>query len=367
MVNLVVPDNHPSIPAAVAALPPTGPNDIYVRTGTYDLNPVMKWPPNQIAAKPQLKLHGDGIDKTIVRMAPTQALSMQMRCEMLASLANVSDFTLEDMTLNQMVNPDNQGYNCINFRGGTAHSNIAIRRVKTINSFGSGIEVPRVMGLTVEACEVDNVWTGIDFNGSNISVQRNKVSHCAGDAIFPEGVATDVTINYNVIDTFGDTSIDITANDVLGPPHQRVKAQHNTILNGNDAIRITHADIVEISGNTVKNFNTMSIDSGRGLPSNVWVHDNLFEDFGKLVSRKTYSGSGIGGDGANGLLIENNVMISGRADALWAVNIGTSSTVRNNALTVPGKVGNAAVKCLGIVQGNYENKKLSARAKRVAV
>jgi hypothetical protein len=326
LVNYIVPDDFPDIITAIKAIPAGQPADLLVRAGHWILNPTPQWPPNQIIAKPNLTLHGDGIDKTIIEFTPESAAPI--RADVLTSLGDVNDFTLADLTITQHAVPDNMGSSCVYLREGV-HRNIAFLRVKVKDALGAGIAPGTCSNLRIEDCIVENVWTGVDLgNTSFADVLRNTVRNVAGDAIFPEGVCLSVNIDYNTIESVGDTAIDITSVEGAAS-HQAVKARYNIIKHG--GIRVSNALDTEVIDNSIEQGN-IYVDAGQGTPTNTLLEDN------RILTKDRV---GIGCFGANGVTARRNridmltpdagVVQSGITAAVWGTAIFEDNMISNPA------------------------------------
>ena len=324
-MRVIVPDNYPDIPTAINSVPPEEFAEVFVRAGRYVLNPTPKWPPNQIIVRPNLYLHGEGIDKTIIEFTPADA--SPIRADVICNIPyteigkttkDIYNWTLEDLTVNQYATPDNKGSSLICLRSGS-HSGITFRRVKALNAFGAGLAPSNSTNVTVEDCIVDKVWTGINLaNVSFADVRRNTVTNVSGDAIFPQGTCKAVNIEYNTIEVVGDVAIDVTGASGQ-PPHQAVKVRHNRIKYG--GMRISNAVDTEIIDNSIE-YGSISIDAGAGRPVNTLLEDNRI-----LSSRKV----GLGCYGAEKVTARRNRIImttpeagvvqSGLVAAVWGTGL----------------------------------------------
>jgi len=354
------------IQRAIDAVPDGEYWNILVKQGIYVLNPVQRWPSNQIVVKPRITLRGEGIDKTIIRFAPTPEIAVGCRQDVITSTADVFDFVLKDLTVDQNAPaPDNAGSSAIYFRTGN-HRNLVIQRVKVTNAFGAGISVPRFNGVTVEECQIYNVWTGINiFGGTNFLVKGNRVVNITGNGIFPQAagdmIVTNVVIEDNYLENVGDTGIGICAAGA-GAPHQNITIRRNTMKTC--GVGISGGKDIYVIGNTIETTRDLPIyaDVAGGLSSNIVVDGN------KII---TSSKNGIGfytsqdcratnneitmlppspGETQIGILavirgtglIENNTIINpanyGIDFAGWSVS-SSSITIRGNTLLDFGDIG----------------------------
>jgi len=322
MVSYIVPDNYPDIISAINAIPAGEFGDVLVREGHWVLNPVGS-PLNQIVARSNMLLRGEGIDKTIIDMTPEGAAPI--RADVVTSIGDVSNFTMEDLTVNGHGTPDNMGSQLIFLRTGN-HSNIAIRRVKAINAFGAGIGLPRVAGGIIEDNVVDNAWTGITVeSGTSVQVLHNQVLSVSGDAIYLQGTCKDCNIADNYTLNVPDTAIDVTAMLPEGP-HERIRVYRNKFTNG--SMRFTNCIDCEVYNNTIDH-GSIDVDAGQATPKRISVHDNTISSDGQY---------GIGFFGAQDSQAQRNtirmlppvgaVVQSGIIAAIW-----TSGLIEENTIT----------------------------------
>lgn len=320
---------------------------IKVVSGLYDLNPKLNYPYNRITMKSNITLIGAGINSTIIRMFTSiQPAQSNVRSSVFFCESTLSDVTIEDLTIIMSGTPDNCGESAIDFEG-DANTNITIRRVKTTNCTGAGISIRNFKNLLLDSCIVETAWTGIILNqGSNANISSNEISNVLGDAIFPQVECSNILIEKNSIEYFGDTGIDITAR-AGDNPHNLITVKGNKISHGIDAVRVTHSNNVEIVDNTIFDVDILSIDSGQGSPINVTVRNNDIREFGSNSLQ-----CGIGGSGTS-VVIDNNTLISSSEEALWAINTWSDWAVTNNHLSVPTQTGDNAVRSNGVASGNY--------------
>lgn len=354
------------IQSAINAVPDGKLGDILVKKGVYVLNPVQKWPSNQIVVKPRLTLRGEGIDKTIIQMAPTPEISVSVRSDVVTATRSVSDFRLKDLTIDQNAPaPDNNGSSAIYFRAGTTHTNILVQRVKVTNAFGAGIGFRDFNGVTVEDCQVNNAWTGISIQGgSNATIRRNRITNIKGNGIFPEvlqsqgKVVTDVIMEDNYLENIGDTGIGIASLSGL-PLMERMTVRRNTIKTPDGVgIGITGGKDIDVVGNTVETLTDLAIyaDVAQGTSANIRVEQNEIRTsyevgigfysvwnsraVGNNITMLTPA-SGVVQSGIVALihgtgLIEGNT-ITGSANygidfAGWALGSGSNITIRGNTI-----------------------------------
>lgn len=326
------------IQSAIDAVPDGEYWDILVTQGIYVLNPVQHWPSNQIFAKPRITLRGEGIDKTIIRMAPTPEISVGVRSDVITSTGDVFDFTLKDLTVDQNAPaPDNAGSSCISFRYGS-HTNILIQRVKVTNAFGAGIGIPRFNGVTIEECQIYNVWTGITLSGgTNGLIKGNRLVNIPGNGIFPQAiqsesrVVTDMIIEDNYLENIGDTGIGIASLSGL-PPHQNITVRRNTIKTA--GIGVTGGKDIYIIGNTIETTRDLPIyaDCAQGLSSNIVVDGN------KII---TSSKNGIGFYTSQDCRATNNE-ITMLTPGVGVTQIGILATIRGTGLIENNTIVNPA-------------------------
>lgn len=321
-LHYVVPDDFASIQGAINAIPSGTAGDVLVRAGTYDLGG------GQIVVKSLLTLRGEGIDKTIIR-------TNGARNNVIASTSNIDKLTLQDFTVNQQVTtPDNSGSSVIYLYGGR-NTNILIQRVKSINGYGAGIEIPNFQNITIQDNIVNHVWTGITVNGGSLGyIARNVVTNTVGDAIFPQvgGVGgslscTDITIENNYIENIGDTGIDITSYNTA-PAHQRIIARGNTLKNA--IIRVSYASDIQVLNNTLQYGHPsqplIDVDNGAGPVSGVLVENN------RVTSRSVV---GIGFYGAQDSKARYNIVT---VEASGGTQVGIQAGIRGTALLEGNRV-----------------------------
>ena len=269
MIQYIVPDDYPDIQSAIDAGPIDEFLDVHARSGDWTLNPVSKWPPNQIVVRPNLLLRGDGIDKTIVEMVPPE-LANTMRTDVITSVSDTANFTLQDLTVNQNATPDNAGSSAVYLRTGN-HSDILFRRVKVINAFGAGLAVPRGINVSIEDCIAENVHTGITLIGCDgFKLLRNDIRNVPGNAIYPGWACRNGLIERNRLESAGDLAIDITSN-APNPPSDNIIARYNEVINGH--VRVTNSVNIILYKNKIV-YGWITVDSGQALASNVTVQEN---------------------------------------------------------------------------------------------
>ena len=268
-----------NIQRAIDAVPEGEYGDILVKQGTYVLNPVQKWLPNYIVAKPRIRLHGEGIDKTIVVMSPPE-VALGVRHDVITTEADVFDFTLQDLTVNQNApEPDNAGSSVVSFRGGSSR-NVLIQRVKVINGFGAGIGIQLFENVTIRDCQISNCWTGINLlGGQHGLVKGNTIVDITGNGIFPQvrrpdnTVVTDVIIEDNYLENVGDIGIGIAGVGGL-PPHERFIVRRNTMKGA--GIGVTGGKDIYITENIIETTRDLPIyaDQAQGMSTNITVVNN---------------------------------------------------------------------------------------------
>ena len=316
-------EDFADIQAAIDALPPQG-GVVYVKSGIYDLDG------KTIVVRSNLTLIGDGIDKTIIRLYPTQHSEQKYIQDGITSVSDIDNLTIENLTLTQNLMPVNN-HGCIFLRGGQ-NNNITIRDFKAIGGSGVGIGVPNFLHLSIQGCVIEQVWTGIVCNnGSDALILENTVKNTVGDAILFSIHATDVAIENNNLENIGDTAIDVTSlTQYAGNlPHERFLVRNNTVING--TLRISNSGNVQILGNRIQN-GEISVDAGQATPFNISIVGNY------VVSGHK---AGIGFYGAldssainNTIVMESppeNMTQSGMIVAIWGVGLIENNTLLNAA------------------------------------
>ena len=295
MADYVVPDDFPDIQSAIDALPPPPEmNDILVRQGLYDLIPdpaaIPAYPYTPLYVKPYLKWHGEGIDRTIIRMFPEkQPPNSTFRGDMIQASADLVDFTLEDLTIIQNGSPDNAGNGCVFYPRGVTQTNTAIRRVKITDVFCAALAVWNFQNALIEDCEIYDVWTGMALSrGSFGTLRRNTVKRTTGDAYGSGQHVEDMVIEHNHFEDIGDTAIDFASQSWVegNTPHDRLVARYNTLING--GIRVTWSNDVSIHDNKIVN-GIVGCDAGQGRPVRIEYRGNTIESNRETAIR--YSGA----------------------------------------------------------------------------
>lgn len=283
MVQHIVPDDYPDIQSAIDAAPLA--DDVLVRPGLWMLNPVFKWPPNQITVRPNLLLRGEGLaqrDSTIIQMSPPE-LSASMRKDVITSIGDVDRLTIQDLTIDQKAIPDNQGSSVVYLRGGV-NSNIIYRRLRILNGFGAGIATGGT-NILMEDNIIEKVWTGITVGGTDgFTLRRNSIKDTIGNAIYPQRYCINGVIEYNYLESAGDVAVDITSN-MPNPPHDNIVVRHNEIVRGH--VRVTNAANIILYKNKMT-YGVFIIDSGQAAPFNVRVEEN------EILTDKAYGLSFVG-------------------------------------------------------------------------
>jgi polygalacturonase len=342
------------IQSAIDAVPPTALGTIIVKSGIYDLNPQYYYPYKSIVLKSNIILRGEGIDQTIIRSFPDkQPYGSNIRRTTIIADEQLDNVIIENLTVIQNGTPDLKGYGGIRLGSCT---NVIVRNVMVTDVTGEALQISG--NALVEDCFFDRIWTGIAISGPSDGavVRNNYIYNTGGDGIFPQatgGAVTNLVIENNHLEHITDTAIDITGDKTKGIRHQNIVAIGNEIVNG--SIRISGADNIQLLNNTIT-YGQISVDPGQGHPTNIQISGNIIVDFPHNLPigvDPTYTSAAIIGNGYD-VIIDSNMMFSDDPDALWAISTWGSWTVTNNALTVPGKVGNAAVQSSGLVQGNYE-------------
>lgn len=312
-------EDFADVQVAIDALPPQG-GVVYVKSGIYDLNG------KTIVVRSNLTLIGDGIDKTIIRLYPTQHSEQKYIQDGITSVGDIDDLTIENLTLTQNLTPVNN-HGCICLRGGQ-NNNITIRNFKATGGSGQGISVPHFNNLSIEDCVIEQVWTGIECNnGSDGLIRENTIRNTIGDGVLFSIHATDVTIENNYLENIGDTAIDVTslAQYAGNLPHERFQVRNNTVVNG--TFRISNSIDIQILGNHIQD-GEIDVDAGQATPSNVSVVGNY------IVSGHSV---GIGFYGAQDSSAINNTIVmetptengtqSGMVVAIWGAGLIENNTI----------------------------------------
>lgn len=271
MVAYIVPDDYPDIQSAIDAAPIDEFLDVLIRPGLWMLNPIFQWPPNQITVRPNLLLRGEGLaqrDSTIIQMSPPE-IAASMRKDVITSIGDIDNLTIQDLTVDQQAIPDNQGSGVVQMRGGV-NSNIAYRRLRVLNGFGPGLATGGA-NILMEDNIIDNVWTGITLAGTDgFTVRRNTVRDTIGNAIYPQRYCINGLIEYNYLESAGDIAIDITSN-MPNPPHDNIVTRYNEIVNGH--VRVTNAINCPLYKNKIEGGHII-VDAGQATPINIRVEEN---------------------------------------------------------------------------------------------
>ena len=315
------------IQSAINAVPPFSRGIIQVKEGVYDLNPHYAYPYETIVVRSNLAIIGSGIDRTVIRSFPAkQPFGSQIRAMSVTSIGDIENVVIENLTVAQNGTPDNLGWSAIDLRGGSCQ-NMTIRNVKIADITGAAIGVRQFANFTVENCILERAYTGIALAGGSFAlVKGNRITNMSGDGIFPQSLqssgvsCTDLVIENNYIENVGDTGIDITSREPLGP-HERITIQGNSLKNA--TIRVTYSRQIKILNNTIVGGN-INVDKGVAAPIDVLVRGN------KIRTSDNY---GIGFYGA-----EN------------------SSAIGNEVIMTPGDITqsgiHAAIRGVGLIEGN---------------
>lgn len=321
-VNLNGSEDAKDIQSAIDSLPATG-GIVVIRSGFYDLNG------KSIVVKSNLKLIGEGIDQTTVRLYPTihdQTMPIE---DAITSNTAVANLSIEGFTLIQNVVA--VGHHGGIILRGSDNYNITIKNMKITDVSGPAVGLSYYTNLLVENCQIERAWTGITFsNGKNALIRGNTVSNTVGDGIFPQLYAENVTIENNYLRNIGDTAIDVAGQASLGLHSEKnIIVKNNTIVNG--TVRVTNALDVQIINNSIQ-YGEINVDGGQGTPANVMVHGN------QVVSRGR---AGIAFLGAANSSAENNIIImeaptpevkqSGIIAAIWGTGLINNNTIVNAA------------------------------------
>jgi len=344
-----------NIQRAIDAVPEGEYGDILVKQGTYVLNPVQKWLPNYIVAKPRIRLRGEGIDKTIIVMSPPE-VALGVRHDVITTEADVFDFTLQDLTVNQNApEPDNAGSSIIAFRGGTAR-NVIIQRVKVINGFGAAIGIDSFQDVTVKDCVVSNTWSGVVYKtGDSLLITGSDFTDIGGNGVnWNGGTASNIDVEYSTFTRCSDTGVGYAASGVISD----VSVKYCDFINCH--MGFSHIINLHIEGNTVTHSSAFQhkgfgiyADLSQGYSSNVMIINNVVSTYCKrgialygVENGATISGNTITMFSSNqvdqvGIVpvriigsytIENNTVIGGDYSVYWEGwgNSDSSPVIREN-------------------------------------
>jgi hypothetical protein len=328
------------------------PDTIYIKEGVYT--------ENRIKLYSNIKIIGDGIDKTIIKNKPYNS-TLGERADILTSDTPLENVQIENLTVDTLGIPDNLGSSAIIFRNGP-NKNIIIRNVKSINAFGTGIAALNVENFVIENCFTNNTWTGIRFIGKNGLVRNNTVLNTKGDGIFPSSdirlnlSVTDTIIENNYVENIGDTGIDVTASKNT-TPHERIFVIGNRLRNA--GVRISNALNITFARNFIK-YGTISVDTGQGRPINITIENNSIESFKYGISlggpiNVTVRNNiihlipsedkqvGIASGVWQSSIIQNNVVLNPKNYCIdfnnWGVGGRGNTIIENNTLINCGDVG----------------------------
>jgi len=305
---------YPDLQSAIDAVPKGQSADIHILRGTYILpstNP-------QITLKSNLRIHGDGIGKTILKRSATLRDNFDYDMMSNPDGVDLENVTIEDLTLDGMYpsDPLNYGGGCIvlSHNQVTVNEDIIVRRVEAKNAnkgvggrnfIGESWDDP---GLTIEDCKIHNCWSLVSvINGEYVKILNNDLRHTTslaisgrtgGDAIYTEATSVYLPegqdgschhwiITGNYITDIGDTGLDITTSPATGnaPYTTDIVMMNNTLVGA--SVRINYADGVVFQNNVIKGSKTsilgrfkggISVDFGSQGPSrNVKINDNNLE------------------------------------------------------------------------------------------
>jgi hypothetical protein len=311
-----------AIQEAINALPPEG-GTIHLSSGVYDLNG------KSVILRSNIKLAGEGIDQTIIRLYPTIHTASMAIEDAITSYDKITNLVISDLTVIQNVQQVRH-HGGIVFRG-DENDNIRITNVKVTDISGWGIGLSYGTNISIENCNVERAWTGIVFSYcNNVAIKGNTIKNTGGDGIFSEAQATQVVISDNYLENIGDTAIDIAGSALAGPQsEQEIEVINNSIING--SIRITNALNVKVTSNTILN-GAINVDGGQGSPINIDIKQNQVTSSGKV---------GIGFYGAVNASAEQNTIImttpgsnitqSGIVAAIWGNGLITENTIIGSA------------------------------------
>jgi len=397
MVLIVIPDDFEYVQDAIDVVPDGELGDIYIREGEYIL-PINPWgTPRQnlmIALKPSLHIHGDGMNKTILKRSG--AIGGNPHLDIIGTEEGVAcyDVTVEDLLLDGMYgpNPPNSGGGCATLSKNLAdaHKRITFRRVGAINArsgfggrnlIGTSWNDP---GIIIEDCYSENVWTNLAFiNSEYVKVLRNGFRNAGGDAIFPQGTYSylppgdvDGSCHHWIVEdnetlNSGDTAIDITSFPNLPDegkfcgPHTDIQCRRNHLVNGH--IRVSYAQDVLIEKHTLepgigyKSY--VDVDNGAGPIENIRIINNMITGLRKygigffggslyaeirgntIVFTAPYAGqTGIQAGIRGTTIIEDNKIYNPSEDGINFGNWGmggdiASMDIRNNTIMGFGRYG----------------------------
>jgi hypothetical protein len=392
MVNLIVPDDYEQLQDAINAIPDGQSGDIHVREGIHVLR-TPPWPiTSMITLKSNLRIHGDGMDKTILRRSDVIGGSAERDIMGNPPGEPLINTVIEDLLLDGYYGPVTSAFTEVgggfvlshNYSIPTPdprpiHKGIVLRRVGSVNSrsgfsgrhyIGTSWDDP---GITVEDCYSDNVWTNLTFVQSDyVKVLGNDFRNAVGDAIFPQS-SSDIPsfrpdggcrhwlIDNNDTLNSGDTAIDITS---YTGPHQDIVARNNRLVNGH--VRVSGATDVLLEFNSLepgtgyKSY--IGIDNGADQNTRIKVNDNTLECVrlygirfvtgrdseirrNKITFTAPYNGqTGITAALNGTSFIEGNTVDSPSVDGINFGNWGLggdilSLTIRDNRITNFGRYG----------------------------
>ncbi len=267
----VVPDDYPTIQDAINAGSADEDIEVLIRPDIYTLNPEFNYPPNQIIVRPRLTLRGEGLaqrDSTIIKMSPPD-LAASMRKDVITSIGDVNDLTVQDLTIDQQAVPDNLGSSVVYLRGGV-NRNINFRRLRVLNGFGGGL-IAGGTNILMEDNIIEKVWTGITFAKTDgFIVRRNDIRNTVGNAVYPQRHCINGLIENNYLESAGDCAVDVTSN-APNPPNDNIVVKDNEIVNGH--IRVTNSVNIHLYRNKMQH-GYIVVDSGQAVPINVKVEEN---------------------------------------------------------------------------------------------
>jgi plastocyanin len=335
--------DYENIQSAIDAVPAKKTAVIHVKAGEYLLNPFLEGPVNSIVVASEIAIIGSGIDKTIIKCFPnTLPAGSKVRAPAFLCTLNLNNFTLKNMTIIQNGTPDNQGWNAIDFRGGS--NNIKLSNLKVTDTFGACASITDFNNVTIENCQFLRGWTGISLSGGrNAQITNNKIIEMKGDGVFPQTHGSipvnNVIISGNYIENAGDTGIDITSSG--GDYHSNITVIKNTLVNSH--IRVSGAENITLENNNLRDGDSyISVDSGQGQPVNVLVENNI-------INTKSKSGIIFSG-GQNCRAIGNKIF-------MFTPQKGISQTGISAGIFGIGKIMNNYIvnsSSYGIDFANYE-------------
>jgi hypothetical protein len=172
-------------------------------------------------------------------------------------------------------------------------ANIRLESLTIANLDKEGIVLNSCKNATLLNISIRTVWTGIVIRSSSIIlVQDSNITWTAGDGIYvtasqQQSGSANVTLNRNLLNTIGDTGIDIS--NPYGAQSNQIGILNNRYTNHNDkspssqkngiGITLSHCSSVLVLGNVVTSAIGGMLDGIK--VQNATVRGNLFSNFTK--------------------------------------------------------------------------------------